>query len=160
MMNEGRQALKERVQAYMEETGRNIKETAEAAGLSRPVLSLYLSGKYDGNTEGVEERLSEFLSRSYGYHIARTATEFALCKPEFLKTADTDAILSVCADCQSFAAMGMIIGRPGFGKTYALRHYARLKRVAYVECDDTMGCRDLIEAIQNALGIETLNGSI
>ena len=160
MMNEGRQTLKDRIQVYMEETGRNIKETADAAGLSRPVLSLYLSGKYDGNVEGVERQLWEFLSRNYGYHIEHTMINGMFGKPEFLQTEDTDAILSVCADCQSFAAMGMIIGRPGFGKTYALRHYARLKRVAYVECDDTMGCRDLIEAIQNALGIETLNGSI
>lgn len=160
MMNMGNQTMKERIQTYMEETGRNIKETAEAAGLSRSTLSLYLSGKYESGTESVEEKLSEFLSRSYGYHVARAATEIALSKPEFLETADTDAILSVCQDCQSFAAMGMIIGRPGFGKTYALRRFARLKRVAYVECDDTMSCRDLVEAVQAALGIEALNGSI
>ena len=35
----------------------------------------------------------------------------------------------------------------------ALKKYAELPRVAYIECDDTMACRDLVEAIENGIGL-------
>lgn len=47
-----------------------------------------------------------------------------------------------------------------YGKTYSLRQYAKLPRVAYIECDDTMSSRDLVEAIERALGIPSGYGTI
>ena len=44
------------------------------------------------------------------------------------------------------------------GKTHALKKYAKLQRVAYIECDDTMACRDLVEAIEMELGMPRSTG--
>ena len=49
--------------------------------------------------------------------------------------------------------LGIIVGKSGQGKTHALKKYAELPRVAYIECDDTMACRDLVEAIENGIGL-------
>ncbi len=50
--------------------------------------------------------------------------------------------------------------RSGYGKTYALRQYAKLSRVAYIECDDTMSSRDLVEAIERSIGLPNGYGTI
>ena len=52
------------------------------------------------------------------------------------------------------------MGRSGYGKTHTLKQYARLPRVAYVECDDTMSARDLVEAIERMLGLPSGYGTI
>ena len=56
--------------------------------------------------------------------------------------------------------MGIVVGRSGYGKTHTLKQYARLPRVAYVECDDTMSARDLVEAIERTLGLPSGYGTI
>ena len=56
--------------------------------------------------------------------------------------------------------LGIVVGKSGYGKTYALKYYAKMPRVAYIECDDTMSSRDLVEAIERALGIPQNYGTI
>ena len=61
--------------------------------------------------------------------------------------------IGVCQACQEYMGLGIIVGKSGQGKTHALKKYAELPRVAYIECDDTMACRDLVEAIENGIGL-------
>ena len=56
--------------------------------------------------------------------------------------------------------VGIVVARSGYGKTYALREYAKLPRVAYIECDDTMSSRDLVEAIERSIGLPNGYGTI
>lgn len=44
----------------------------------------------------------------------------------------------MCQSCQEYIGLGIVIGRSGYGKTHTLKEYAKLPRVAYIECDDTM----------------------
>ena len=69
-------------------------------------------------------------------------------------------ILGVCQSCQEYIGLGIVVARSGYGKTHTLRHYAKLPRVAYIECDDTMSSRDLIEAIERSLGLPSSYGTI
>ena len=39
-----------------------------------------------------------------------------------------------------------------------LKKYAKMPRVAYIECDDTMACRDLVEAIEIQIGMPKGSG--
>lgn len=50
-------------------------------------------------------------------------------------------------------ALGIIVAKSGYGKTHTLKKYAKMPRVAYIECDDTMACRDLVEAIEIQIGM-------
>ena len=64
----------------------------------------------------------------------------------------------MCQACQENIGLGIIVGKSGQGKTHALKKYAKLQRVAYIECDDTMACRDLVEAIEMELGMPRSTG--
>ena len=66
----------------------------------------------------------------------------------------------MCQSCQEYIGLGIVVARSGYGKTYALRQYAKLPRVAYIECDDTMSSRDLVEAIERSLGLPSGYGTI
>lgn len=50
-------------------------------------------------------------------------------------------------------ALGIVVAKSGYGKTHTLKKYAKMPRVAYIECDDTMACRDLVEAIEIQIGM-------
>ena len=81
-------------------------------------------------------------------------------KPAFFESRDALKVLGVCQSCQEYIGLGIVVARSGYGKTYSLRQYAKLPRVAYIECDDTMSSRDLVEAIERALGIPSGYGTI
>ena len=59
-------------------------------------------------------------------------------KPVFYESRDALKVLGVCQSCQEYIGLGIVVARSGYGKTYSLRQYAKLPRVAYIECDDTM----------------------
>jgi len=80
--------------------------------------------------------------------------------PVFFESRDAKAVLGVCQSCQEYIGLGIVVARSGYGKTYALRQYAKLSRVAYIECDDTMSSRDLVEAIERSIGLPNGYGTI
>ncbi|MEB9897231.1 ATP-binding protein, partial [Bacillus cereus] len=69
-------------------------------------------------------------------------------------------IIGACQSCQSFTGLGIVVGKSGYGKTHTLKYYARSPKVAYIECDDTMAQRDLVKAIERALGLPVGYGTI
>ena len=81
-------------------------------------------------------------------------------KPRFYESRDAKAVLGVCQSSQEYIGLGIVVARSGYGKTYALREYAKLPRVAYIECDDTMSSRDLVEAIERSIGLPNGYGTI
>ena len=50
--------------------------------------------------------------------------------PVFFESRDAKAVLGVCQSCQEYIGLGIVVARSGYGKTYALRQYAKLSRVA------------------------------
>lgn len=147
----------------------NKAEIAIRYNCSRAMVSQYLNGKYQSNPEKIEGILRQFLADSeeeYGdgadgmakgmpeNRSGQAAVTLTFPeKREAFESSDYMYVMSVCQSCQENRALGIIIGKSGFGKTYALRQYARLQRVAYLECDGTMSCKDLVEDIEAKLGI-------
>lgn len=154
--------LAQQINDYLGATKTSIATLAnEIPGYSRPTISRYLSGKYEGDITAIEQLLAEWLARRTGEAVdvperpGKTGR-----KPAFLETRDAVNVLGVCQSCQEYIGLGIVVARSGYGKTYTLRQYAKLPRVAYVECDDTMSSRDLVEAIEKSLGIPTGYGTI
>lgn len=155
---------------------------------SRSMISQYLSGKYRSNPETVERILNMFLADTEEQYkdalendpqakkklekmrvkaeLERKEQEEAPEKhfPEkkrILESSDYLGVLSVCQSCQDDRGLGIIIGRSGYGKTYALKEYSKMPRVAYMECDDTMSTKDLVTALELGLGLpRSTSGSI
>ena len=154
--------LAQQINDYLAATRTSIANLAnEIPGYSRPTISRYLSGKYEGDITAIEQLLAEWLARRTGEAVdvperpGKTGR-----KPAFLETRDAVNVLGVCQSCQEYIGLGIVVARSGYGKTYSLRQYAKLPRVAYIECDDTMSSRDLVEAIEKSLGIPSGYGTI
>lgn len=155
-------SLAQQINDYLAATRTSIATLAnEIPGYSRPTISRYLSGKYDGDITTIEGLLADWLAQHTGEAVdiperpGKTGR-----KPAFLETRDAVNVLGVCQSCQEYIDLGIVVARSGYGKTYSLRQYAKLPRVVYIECDDTMSSRDLVEAIEKALGIPSGYGTI
>ena len=155
--------LAERVVGRLAALKMNKAELAIIINLSRPMVSQYLSGKYTSNPATIEKALEKWLAETEPVQAARpgqgetaaqgTGAGMLPEKKQKLMSSDFLGVMSVCQSCQDDMGLGIIVGRSGYGKTYALRTYAKMDRVAYIECDDTMGCKDLLEAIEAGLGM-------
>ena len=145
------------VTRYLKASGLSIKELAERAGLTRSSLSKYLNNSYGANTVEIENSLNAYFSQQ-GIELFPDGTPAA--KPAFFESRDVRGVLGVCSDCQEFAENGIITGKSGFGKSHTLRHFAAMPRVAYVECDVTMTCNNLVTAIERSLNIPRGDGAV
>ena len=154
--------LAEQINDYLAASKTSIATLAsEIPGYSRPTISRYLSGKYEGDISTIEKLLADWLAQRTGEAVElpepgrKTGR-----KPVFYESRDALKVLGVCQSCQEYIGLGIVVARSGYGKTYSLRQYAKLPRVAYIECYDTMSSRDLVEAIEKSLGIPSGYGTI
>lgn len=151
--------LAEQMNERLAELKMTKAEAAMRMNYSRAALSQYLNGKYASDPTELEKRVREFLRTSGGMTDSpvqegtKTGTGTLKKKVEFFESRDFVQTIGVCQACQEYMGLGIIVGKSGQGKTHALKKYAELPRVAYIECDDTMACRDLVEAIENGIGL-------
>lgn len=158
--------------SHMSDNDISIKALADKIGFSRSTLSRWLNGKYDSDCTCIEEAISNYLqvvpikaealqtdedmnvSPIMEAEEVKEAKKTIEKKQIFFESTDARAILGVCSSCQLESGLGIVIGRSGLGKTHSLKQYAKLaKKTVYIECDDMMSCRDLIQALEKALGL-------
>lgn len=153
--------LRERVLEILSEMKMTKAELALRIKYSRSAVSQYLSNKYNSDPSEIEARLTEFV-QAYEENTGQgDAVQYAqggllpTVKPkiEYFESRDFIQTIGVCKACQENMALGIIVAKSGYGKTHSLKKYAKMPRVAYIECDDTMACRDLVEAIENQIGM-------
>lgn len=151
--------LAEQMNERLAELKMTKAEAAMKMNYSRAALSQYLNGKYASDLTKLEKKVREFLEASGGMADSpvqegtKAGTGTLKKKVEFFESRDFVQTIGVCQACQEYMGLGIIVGKSGQGKTHALKKYAELPRVAYIECDDTMACRDLVEAIENGIGL-------
>lgn len=151
--------LAEQMNERLAELKMTKAEAALKMNYSRSALSQYLNGKYGSDPAELEKKIVEFLEASGGIVEGRgqeniqAGADILKKKVEFFESRDFVQTIGVCQACQQDMGLGIIVGKSGQGKTHALKKYAELPRVAYIECDDTMACRDLVEAIENGIGL-------
>ena len=144
-------------------------ELALHVGVSRSTISQYLNGNYVGNVDKVEAGLRAWLEKAR-QEVAKQEVVRAEAiqernsilpeKTQYFESSDYVSVIGLCRMCQEEAALGIVVGRSGYGKTHALRKYAKLPRVAYVECNEAMNQKDLIRRIEQSLGLPKSYGSI
>lgn len=156
--------LAELVNQWIKDNNSSIAAVSKGVGYSRPAISRYLAGKYDSDPKELEQRLTAFLEQATGKAVELESVAEPVVRtgttPTFFDSKDARAVLGVCQSCQEYIGLGIVVARSGYGKTYSLRQYAKLPKVAYIECDDTMSSRDLVEAIERSLGLPTGYGTI
>lgn len=161
------QPLRERVIEILKELRMNKAELAMRMNFSRSAVSQYLNGKYNSNPEALEEKLLEFVQlyeekkaqeQESTAKVSAGAVSAIKPKVAYFESRDYIQTIGVCKSCQENMALGIVVAKSGYGKTHALKKYAKMPRVAYIECDDTMACRDLVEAIEIQIGMPKGSG--
>ncbi len=152
----------------MNERLKALKMTKAEAALrmnySRPALSQYLGGKYASDPTEIEKKISEFLEQTGGAAdengSAQGETVPLRKKVQYFESRDYVQTIGVCSSCQGNVALGIIVARSGYGKTHALRKYATMPRVVYIEGNETMNCKDIVRRIESKIGMQRSYGSI
>lgn len=141
----------------------SIQQISQEVPYSRSTISKFISGMYKGDEKGVEEQLAKWYANYTGAEVdispAPPLKTQGTGQARFYASRDAKAVMGVCQSCQEYGEMGIVTGRSGYGKTYALRGYAKSPKVAYIECDTTMSPRDLLKELYEALGLPVRNGT-
>lgn len=140
-------------------------DLAKAIGYSRATVSQYLNGKYKSDATDIEEKIMGFLGnqepmKAEGAENTEKEKKQRVQKRECFESADYRNTIGVCSACQENAGLGIVVGRSGYGKTHALKQYATLNRVFYVECNENMNCKDVVRKIEREIGMPKIYGSI
>lgn len=126
--------------AYMKRKQISQNELGFKIGYSGAVISQVLKNEYPGDIDQVIRKLQQEIG-------------FTTHKWDILSTHNFQAIQNVCVDAQESQRMMSIYGGTGAGKTSGLESYSRrTANCYYVLANILMKPKDLLKAIQNALG--------
>ena len=152
--------LRNKLDVYMKKNRLTVTEMAEEMDVPRPYLSEFINGK--SRSEKTEASVTAAIVAFFDNEEPEEEPIYMPMnkKAEAVMTGDFNGILYVCKTCQDKGGLGVVTGKPGGGKTYSLRHYAKLPKTVYIECNDTMNTRDLVKTIRKALGLTERSGSI
>ena len=112
-------------------------QVAKAIGVSSAKFSQFKKGEYPGDNKGMVNKLVNYMN-SYASQL-RNPT-----KKEFVSTTVVRKISRAIKQAEKFsdeneAAIAMIVGDAGHGKSRCLKEYARVnKNSVYIEADSTM----------------------
>lgn len=153
--------LVEVVNDTLKELNLSKAELALQLNVSRSMVSQYLNRKYTSNPAELETALQAWIMKMKPESAAQQdGVAKSLKKAEYFESADYVSVVGICQLCQQERARGIITGRSGYGKTFALKRYAQMPRVAYIECNEAMNQKDLIRRIEQAIGLPKTYGSI
>lgn len=160
------ETLRETVNRLLSERKMNKAELALKIEYSRSAVSQYLNGKYNSDATDLEAKLEQFVRECGGEAQpgSGTATLKAVSairpKTEYFESADYVQTIGICKACQESRGLGIVVAKSGYGKTHALRRYAKMPRVVYIEGNETMNCKDIIRRIESRIGMPRSYGSI
>lgn len=134
------QAIIKESHAYMKRKQISQNDLAFKIGYSGAVISQVLKNEYSGDLDQVLRKLQQEIG-------------FTTQKWDILSTHNFQAIQNVCLDAQESQRMMALYGNTGAGKTSGLESYSRrTPNCFYVLANILMKPKDLLKAIQNALG--------
>lgn len=157
------------------EEGTLVGEVAKAIGKSHSAVSLYLNDKYKANTEfetlvrNYLIKVGKWQENDVASEVAATAETYSFPPmPEIkikkslgqigmVKTENMARVWGICRKCFENYEFGMIIGKPGTGKSYALENYRNMGSipVEIISCDETSTIKSVLVDTAEALDLET-----
>lgn len=161
------QTLREKVNDILTEIKMSKAELSIHIDCSRSMVSQYLNGKYNSDPTEIEGKLRNFVNK---YEMEKNPVDtgtidnspvpFIRPKIQYFESSDYTQTIGICQACQESQGLGIVVAKSGFGKTHALRRYAKMPRVVYIEGNETMNCKDIIRRIENRIGMTRSYGSI
>lgn len=140
--------IKERVLKVLNERSLSQNALAKGLGISSAMLSQYLSGQYPGNTESLETKLEQWLTKEDEKRNKRPKTIIP-----FVETSISKKIFEIARLCHIDDEIGVIYGDAGIGKTQAVQEYAkRNSDVILIEADLGYTAKVLFSELHQRLG--------
>lgn len=107
------------VRDLMNRTGISQKDLADQTGLSRSVVSQWLAGKYDHASGDVEAAIDHWVTRQIGDEVL-----------DFVELRNARKVFEACQFAVQERRIAAIVGKPGLGKTVALKEFHRRQVLA------------------------------
>lgn len=150
MSHDYRQELK----AWMDETNTSAAAVSRGLGLSAAVVSQYLNDKYPGDVGKIDDAVRSFLDRQ------REKARAPRRNLPFVLTSVAKKVFEVAKICHLDEEIGVAYGGAGFGKTYAVKEYARQNSdVILIEADFSYTPKELFRELHKKVGLDG-NGTI
>lgn len=111
--------LQERLRNHMVESNLTQTDVAKAMGVSNGLISAYLGGKYNGNSETTEKRIEEYLNTQL---VIKEKAKVTKKDFDFVPTSVYGTIEAHVKSAILEKGAVLIIGASGVGKTTALKH--------------------------------------
>lgn len=127
---------------------KSLNAAAKAMDISSSTLSQYLAGKYSGNVEEVERKVSNWL---------RLIKERELMSGDVVDWVDgiknSELVLDIARLTHLQKSIGVVIGRSGMCKTMALKKYAYdHPDTIYMEVDGAYSAKEVMREIHTRCG--------
>lgn len=136
----------ELLKAYQKEHDLSQAKVASQLGVSPSVISQYLQGKYEGDTDTLEKKIKELAER-----VAESTTAI---KDGFVKTLGANLVLDTCKKAHTYHSIRLVIGEAGLGKSRAIAEYAKLvENVVLVRVNPTFSVKVLLNELCQKLGL-------
>lgn len=127
--------------------GATWTSVAKAMGLSVSTLTQFRDEKYVGNVERIASKIDRFLKMEEERRTGPQGIPFAA-------TRNARTVMTMCDYAVTFGAMAMVTGRAGFGKTYALKEFARQNpNTHYILVNQTFSFTVVLKRMCKALGL-------
>lgn len=142
--------IKEQLAELMERKGLTQTQVSRAVGKSPAVINQYLQGKYNGDVDGVNHIVADFIER------IREKDKLKRIEARFVSTSTSRKTLEIIRLAHVDAEINVIYGEAGLGKTMALKAYAADNSTAIlIEADPSYTARVLLEEICSRLNLST-----
>lgn len=140
---------REKLKAFIDDTGQAASAVARAIGIAPSTLSQYLAGTYKGNVARIDEAVESFLQRQ-----AEKQRQPRRRVP-FVETTPVRKVFEVARICHMEGCIGVVYGDAGLGKTTAVKEYAAANSgVILIEADLGYTAKVLFEELHRALGMD------
>jgi len=140
----------EKLKQYIQENSTSLAAVARATAMSDARLSLWVNGKYEGDNKEVELAVASFLQRE------EEKKSLIDSRIPFVMTKSASMIIEAARLCHLEGEMGIIFGKAGIGKTWAIREYQK-QNPGVVIIETTLGftAKYLFHVLTEELGIKT-----
>lgn len=142
--------LRNKLRAFIDETGKSASAVAKGIGRSPAALSQYLNFSYKGDVAKLEVAIENWLARQ-----AERQERNVKPQTDFIQTSIARKVFELADYCLIENEIGVIYGPAGLGKTFAVKEFNRQNPATIlIEADLGYTAKVLFQELHKAVGLD------
>ena len=143
-----------KLQSFMNATGLSGASIARTLGVSTGTVSLVKNGKTDSISPENLKKFDDYIENYQAKAVGEPAGNIT-------ETADLKMVQFICDETIIAQEMGVIYGKAGMGKTYAIKHFVSTHPEAIlIEVKPMMSIKSLLTKILDQQGFKNTGGNV